>query len=360
MACYGEALINAWKIEVRPEVGFFRCMRAAKKMALMSTVLAVLTGCISADMGIVSGKARTIDIGTPQEELLRVMGRPKKRFHNPETGVAYLHFCEYGLVTDDDNGFFIYKDRVFDKVRNVEDVEWTKGIRDNWREAGAQFNCHHGIEVNWDLTPRLPKDYTETNYNIDLLRISVREKIDSSVCHAGSIYNLYLYGQISPDSSFALEKLLSKLTACRTAEGRVVHPLTVSLSSNGGLLKDGYAAGHIFRKYGVTTRIENAQGCASSCAVAFLGGARRVVEETGSIMFHAPYFTGQNTYGERDPNCDVGEKALNELNDYYQEITNINDGKRLFERTMWYCSAQDGWVVTGGPAAELFGVATEK
>ena len=27
---------------------------------------------------------------------------------------------------------------------------------------------------------------------------------------------------------------------------------------------------------------------------------------------------------------------------------------------MWYCSAEDGWVVQGGSAAELFGIATEK
>jgi hypothetical protein len=27
---------------------------------------------------------------------------------------------------------------------------------------------------------------------------------------------------------------------------------------------------------------------------------------------------------------------------------------------MWYCSAEDGWVVTGGGAAELYGIATER
>ena len=34
-------------------------------------------------------------------------------------------------------------------------------------------------------------------------------------------------------------------------------------------------------------------------------------------------------------------------------------GKRIFDRTMWYCSAEDGWIVTGGNAAKLFEIATE-
>ena len=78
------------------------------------------------------------------------------------------------------------------------------------------------------------------------------------------------------------------------------------------------------------------------------------------IMFHAPYFTGENVYGKRDISCEVGEEALANLNAYYQEMTDAETGDRLFERTMWYCSAEDGWVVKGGSAAELFGIATEK
>ena len=37
----------------------------------------------------------------------------------------------------------------------------------------------------------------------------------------------------------------------------------------------------------------------------------------GQIMFHAPYFSGKNEYGEKDIDCDVGEESLAELKDYY-------------------------------------------
>ena len=131
------------------------------------------------------------------------------------------------------------------------------------------------------------------------------------------------------------------------------------MNSGGGLLNDGYAAGRIFRAYGVSTIIEDNAVCASSCAVAFLGGEKRSIRNKGSIMFHAPYFLGRNEYGERDINCNVGQKAFDELIDYYKETTDSEIGERLFERTMWYCSADDGWVVTGSPAAKLFGIATE-
>jgi hypothetical protein len=137
-------------------------------------------------------------------------------------------------------------------------------------------------------------------------------------------------------------------------------PVTVSLQSGGGLLNDGYAMGETFRDYGVTTAIENGEVCASSCAVAFLGGGKRVVEDKGVIMYHAPYFNGRNEYGKRDIDCEVGEDALAELNSYYREMTDKETGDRIYERTMWYCSAEDGWVVTGGSAAELYGIATEK
>ena len=137
-------------------------------------------------------------------------------------------------------------------------------------------------------------------------------------------------------------------------------PVTVSLKSGGGILNDGYLLGDTFRRHNVTTAIEATQHCASSCAVAFLGGKKRIIEDGGSILFHAPYFSGKNEYGKRDINCAVGQESLDELKGYYQQITDPETGERLFERTMWYCSANDGWVVTGGAAAELYGIATER
>ena len=87
---------------------------------------------------------------------------------------------------------------------------------------------------------------------------------------------------------------------------------------------------------------------------------KRIIEDEGSILFHAPYFSGKNEYGKRDIDCEVGQDSLDELKSYYRKITDPETGDRLFGRTMWYCSAEDGWVVTGGAAAELYGIATER
>ena len=77
-------------------------------------------------------------------------------------------------------------------------------------------------------------------------------------------------------------------------------------------------------------------------------------------MFHAPYFSGKNGYGARDINCEAGKESLSELKNYYTTMTDKEAGERLFERTIWYCSADDGWVVTGGAAAVLYGIATQR
>ena len=197
-------------------------------------------------------------------------------------------------------------------------------------------------------------------YNIDLLKVTTQSRQNADFCATGSVHKIVVEGQISPDSSFAMSRLLDRLQPCADLNGRRVMPVTVSLRSGGGLLDDGYLMGETFRQRGVTTVIEDGEACASSCAVAFLGGTKRILEGDAIIMYHAPYFTGENTYGKRDINCEVGEEALANLNAYYRKMTDVETGDRLFERTMWYCSADDGWVVKGASAAELYGIATEK
>ena len=196
-----------------------------------------------------------------------------------------------------------------------------------------------------------PGTKTET-YNIDLLQIKHTYR-EASACATGLISDFELTGVIGPDSTFAMTRLLERNPACRDASGRVLVPHVISLNSNGGLLDDGYALGRELRRLEISAVIGADMQCASSCAVAFLGGTRRVLEGDASVMFHAPYFSGENSLGKRDISCDVGEKALAELRAYYQEMTDAETGDRLFERTMWYCSADDGWVVKGASAAEL-------
>lgn len=252
----------------------------------------------------------------------------------------------------------------------ITDYEWTR----KWEEVERRELERRGYPEDYCINPAAAEkemaevarqkayeaQWEKEVYNINLLRVTTRSAKDATECISGGVHIIELEGQISPDSSFAMDRLLERLRPCLGSDGKVKYPVTVSLQSGGGILNDGYAMGNIFRARGVDAVVKDGKVCASSCAVAFLGGAKRVVEKEGLVMFHAPYFTGENVYGKRDVNCDVGDEALAELRSYYVEMTDHDTGERILERTMWYCSAEDGWVIKGGSAAELYGIATEK
>jgi ATP-dependent protease ClpP protease subunit len=218
------------------------------------------------------------------------------------------------------------------------------------------------VEFNSSTLRLATTTWESETYNIDLLKIDVFT--DSSgleiECSSGARTVFVLTGQIGPDSTFAMTELFNRNQPCADDTGSVLEPTVVSLQSGGGFLEHGYNLGYLLQERKAHAVVASDKACASSCAVAFLGGKNRVVEDGGRIMFHAPYFSGKNMFGERDINCDVGEESLNKLKDYYISMTDKETGERLFERTMWYCSADDGWVVTGGAAAELYGIATER
>ena len=219
----------------------------------------------------------------------------------------------------------------------------------NAKHAGIREKREAEYAANWE----------EEIFNIDQLQIKRVSSRGDQHCASGGRHKFIVTGVIGPDSTFAMERLLERHQPCIDSAG-ALQPVVVSFKSGGGFLSHGYALGIKLRELGITTIIEDGATCASSCAVAFLGGQRRVVSKSGSILFHAPYFEGRNEYGERDISCDIGEESLEELRFYYQVMTDEQTGDRLFDRTMWYCSADDGWVVTGSSAAELFGIATQK
>ena len=211
-----------------------------------------------------------------------------------------------------------------------------------------------------------PADYeynriwSKDDFNIDGLLISVeKRRSQPKTCSLGNITKITLKGIIGPDSSFAIENLMKKNMPCSDAKGKVIHPVKVQLESNGGLIYDGYVLGRTLRKFGATTVINNGKVCASSCAVAFLGGKNRIIENTGTILFHSPYFNRFNAIGKPEANCKVDNEVLTDLEKFYTEMTSKEVGARLFETTMWYCSTEEGWTVTGGNAARLYGIATE-
>ena len=196
-------------------------------------------------------------------------------------------------------------------------------------------------------------------YHIDGLKITTSELQDSA-CASGSHHEIFLSGSIGPDSTFAVGKLLAERKPCISSSGDTTSPIKVILDSEGGLLKDGYKLGEIFRNQEISTLILDNNLCASSCAVAFLGGTKRMIGGKGSILFHSPYSLKMNIDGSKRINCSISEEEIEELKNYYVSMTSLDEGERLFDRTMWYCSSQEGWTVTGASAAELYGIATKE
>ena len=348
-------------------------MRFLTKLVLIVLALTQLAGCVSGVTAIatqaqMSGKAKsakTLARGSSEMEIKRLLGSPQKTFRNQDSGISLLFYCGFGFSVDQLYGYWV-DDRYGSYESFVYETDWRgrfsiAGLYEN-QSAQSQGNCYHDVEVDWASAPAPPTGpigFERTQYNIDALRVTTYSK-EVTNCVSGTQHKMVLEGQISPDSSFAVSRLLQRLKPCRDELGKVIDPITVSMKSGGGLLNHGYLLGQTLRKNNTSVVVEDGSICASSCAVAFLGGAVRTLEEEGRIMFHAPYFNGKNEYGERDINCEVGKDVLNELEQYYVRMTSKETGERLFERTMWYCSAEDGWVVKGGAAAELYGIATQR
>ena len=195
-------------------------------------------------------------------------------------------------------------------------------------------------------------------YFIDDLIIETSSDMSDPSCVTGGKHSILVTGSIGPDSTFAVGRLMDQRKPCMDANGEVITPINVILESGGGYLEDGYKLGKAFRDRGVTTVIENNKMCASSCAVAFLGGEKRIVADQGSILFHAPYLKQMKLGRKERINCVLPKEELQALNDYYNSMASVEVGDRLYERTMWYCSAENGWTIKGGAAAELYGIAT--
>jgi len=197
-------------------------------------------------------------------------------------------------------------------------------------------------------------DGTETEILLDakIDQLEVRHvRRRSSNCARGHTDHIEIAGRIGKDSTAALERLLPKLDDCILANGnRAVNK--VFLSSGGGLLSDGYALGRLFKKYQVETVVTGGQKCASSCAIAFLGGTFRTMNFDAELLFHAPYLNK----GVAIDCSDRGQVAG--LLKYYKQMLGNKEGSYLLERTMSYCSATEGWTLNSG-GAELFNIVTD-
>ena len=183
---------------------------------------------------------------------------------------------------------------------------------------------------------------------VDDLRIRKVRLLGDTECVSGYSEHLEIVGTIGPDSTQAIARILPDLHDCKNAKGvRLVN--SVYMSSGGGYLSDGFKLGRLLRAHGTSTRVTGGQYCASSCAIAFLGGTFRDMSGSSQLMFHAPYTS--NVFG-----LDCSDRGqVRDLSAYYTEMLGDETGEYLLRRTMDYCSAYDGWTLNAD-AAELFGL----
>ena len=184
-----------------------------------------------------------------------------------------------------------------------------------------------------------------SDIQINSLRVRhISLKRDS--CTSGRGEHLELSGPIGPDSSEVVSRVLSQVKPCKVNESKAIF-----LNSSGGLLKDGYKLGQIFKKAQASTMVAGGQVCASSCAIAFLGGTYRYMVRDAKLIFHAPYLPSDSSI-----EC-KSKSESQELKGYFASFMGEKDGNFLFDRTMSFCSRSEGWTINSD-AAKLFGITT--
>ena len=208
---------------------------------------------------------------------------------------------------------------------------------------------HHsilGTTYGWDAS----KVKVLSDIEVNSLRVR-HVRMNDENCKSGFKEHLELSGPIGPDSSEVVARIFEKVVRCQKVTGNGWIVSAVYLNSNGGLLKDGYRLGQTFRKFSAQTYITNGQFCASSCAIAFLGGLHRTMEGNGKLAFHSPYLRNGSSIS-----CPSKEEAK-DLNDYFASFLEPKNSQFLFDRTMAFCSRSEGWEINGD-AAKLFGITT--
>ena len=190
---------------------------------------------------------------------------------------------------------------------------------------------------------------------LEVLRVRSR----SQQCVRGYSDSLVLHGRITDDATYMVKSLLKSIgreIPCTLLKSGRIARTSVYLSSDGGLLKDGFELGRLFRAHQVETRVTTNQRCASACATAFLGGGSRdMIGDSASLLFHAPYMTlASGDYEQRIIDCS-DKQTRQKLWEYFLEMLDQETATRLFKKTMAYCSSTDGWTLNPD-AARLFGL----
>jgi len=112
-------------------------------------------------------------------------------------------------------------------------------------------------------------------------------------CMDGNIEFLEINGKVGEDSTYLVKKFLEEMNGCRKHRNSKEYFKLVILNSQGGSFINGIRMGELFRRNNVLTVLVPGQSCSSACAIAFLGGAGRVMSNQSKLTFHAPYVKKQ-------------------------------------------------------------------
>ena len=88
---------------------------------------------------------------------------------------------------------------------------------------------------------------------------------------------------------------------------------TVEFNSKGGSLLAGIRIGALIRARKFTTLVPDGAQCSSACALAWLGGTRRLVGEYASVGFHTAYIIKTGGMAESGPGNAILGAYLNQL-----------------------------------------------
>jgi len=210
---------------------------------------------------------------------------------------------------------------------------------------GTPFHTIAGSVIGYSFEKDDIKVISDHKIGTQQIRV-VRHNNDS--CVSGYQDYIELNGAINRDSSLILERVLKNIVKCKT-DSDITSVTPIYMNSMGGSVRDGLMIGRIFKKYGVYANITKGQTCASSCAFAYLGAEFRLMTHDSKLLFHSPY-----------NNVISGIKCANKedgkwLKDYYIEMIGTVNGVLLYDRTMDYCSKENGWVVNSD-TAKIFGI----
>lgn len=325
-------------------------------------LLLILASDITLAASKVEKNSKRLKVGMSEQSMLEIMGSPVKRYH--ESGILQrsgYDFCHYGAFKDylvrvvTQSGFVVSVRTGGRKAFGGNYYDLSKKERRK-REKSKFIKIDVGCakyfnDINFESEVSL---MTPERYDIDGLIIETLRHPENQCSFQPQIK---LRGQIGADSTFAMEALFDEIRDC-VDDGSTQPPVIVKLESGGGFIKDGFSLGRLLRANGAIAVIDDHKRCASSCAIAFLGGTKRKLFSNSKILFHAPYYQERNSLGKPVANCEVPAELLKRLNDYYVDMVGQSAGDRLFDRTMSYCTASDGWVVTGFSGARLFRIAT--